>query len=715
MKILGVSLATHSVCVCAFSSFTYIPKDILPRFQTEQNGDVYILNEGEQPKYLCSVYFRYGASDKRVPSPVSLLRFVYDETEAKTHYPNAKDITEEVARLIADHAEVDTERRLFFVSFANDVSPVQAVPKGIAEVSVLNVEENGIDYCYKKEIGNGNIFDRFLIAEECKREDKNKPPRIKNIPAKRKEAVLLLSFLAAKEFHLHLEAAPSIQKEGNKWSLKLPYGVSLFVSEESSCCLELFNLTETKIKTLAVSSFDITRIDLKNTHIEELVLVDEVALDFFYDSIGRSGFHVEKVSFGTRLNPKSKKFLNLIKRVQGGETAAPRKIQRFVLNKNSFFVFLEETRSIPPRKIHVEDLAVTIFGKDTGPETGTSTRIAVSKRISIKGNVYVLLFIDFDPELSHLNIDEIQRQRGSPGIKTTKINMVLTKNKINVRENLYGVEFFKRNITATEMSFFAKNKANIFNSIKITLVSGEMEDICFRREGFSVLPSITNEKINVRQMKVMDITCFSDEEKEEAKKKEFVIRERLYMRSTGIFFLELLGNTAFIPVIEIKINCWKEHWGGFEETVGINVGTNALVENINQEIEGAGEIKQTIGEMINPKETVVKNEGGYQKLVFEEYSKHEIGESGEKPIIECQILEEFKEHLKYEEQREPEESSEQPSTECQILEEDYRLLEVTLDICIPEGLFFPEEDWYLQGEEVSIDDTCWNHLFELRG
>ncbi|OIR55709.1 MAG: uncharacterized protein A8A55_3545, partial [Amphiamblys sp. WSBS2006] len=165
---------------------------------------------------------------------------------------------EEVARFIAKHAEVDTKRKLFFVSFADDVSLAQAVPEGIAEVSILGPEKNNIDYLYKKEKVHGNLFDRFLIAEECKYEDKGKPQRIKNIPAKRKEAVLLLSLLAAKEFQLDLEAISDIHgEEGNKWGLKLPYGVSLFVREENSCCLELFDLTETKIKKLVVSSFDI--------------------------------------------------------------------------------------------------------------------------------------------------------------------------------------------------------------------------------------------------------------------------------------------------------------------------------------------------------------------------------------------------------------------------------------------------------------------------
>ncbi|OIR55801.1 MAG: uncharacterized protein A8A55_3453, partial [Amphiamblys sp. WSBS2006] len=229
-----------------------------------------------------------------------------------------------------------TERKLFFVSFADEASPVQAVPEGVAEVSVLGPEKNKIEYFYKKEKEHGNIFDRFLIAEECKREDKKKTPRIKNIPAKRKETIFLLSFLAAKGFQLELKAPLSMHwEEENKWGLKLPYGVSLFVSEESSCCLELFDLTETRIKTLFVSSFDITRMDLKRTHIEELVLVDEAAVEFFYDSIENTEFYVEKISFGNKLNPKSETFLKLIERVHEGETTTPRKIKALVLNRNS--------------------------------------------------------------------------------------------------------------------------------------------------------------------------------------------------------------------------------------------------------------------------------------------------------------------------------------------------------------------------------------------
>ncbi|OIR57125.1 MAG: uncharacterized protein A8A55_2117 [Amphiamblys sp. WSBS2006] len=145
-----------------------------------------------------------------------------------------------------------TEQKLFFVSFRNGELSVQAVPEGIAEVSVLGVKENNsIEYLYKKEKEHGNLFDSFLIAEECKREDSRKTQRIRNIPRKRKEAALLLSFLAAKEFRLDLEAASDMHgEEANKTYLKIPYGINLFVSEEKSCCLKLFDLTNTEIKNL---------------------------------------------------------------------------------------------------------------------------------------------------------------------------------------------------------------------------------------------------------------------------------------------------------------------------------------------------------------------------------------------------------------------------------------------------------------------------------
>ncbi|OIR56447.1 MAG: uncharacterized protein A8A55_2805, partial [Amphiamblys sp. WSBS2006] len=174
-------------------------------------------------------------------------------------------------------------------------------------------------------------------------------------------------------------------------------------------------------------------------------------------------------------------------------------------------------------------------------------------------------------------------------------------------------------------------------STKITLVSGEMERIVFGEKGLFVLSIITNEKIDVRQMEVIDITGVFEKE-EEAKKKEFVIRERLYMRNKGIFFMGYLGNTAFIPAIEIEVDCFTKILGGFGKTTGINIKTNALVENISPGIEGAGEIKQKIGEMITQKETTVKSEFGYQKLAFKKDPKHEeqseTGESNEQPITE---------------------------------------------------------------------------------
>ncbi|OIR56750.1 MAG: uncharacterized protein A8A55_2501 [Amphiamblys sp. WSBS2006] len=234
-----------------------------------------------------------------------------------------------------------------------------------------------------------------------------------------------------------------------------------------------------------------------------------------------------------------------------------------------------------------------------------------------------------------------------------------------------------------------------------------MENIEFGGKGLSVLPSITNKKIDSRHMAVMDIVGFFEQEKEEAKKKEFVIKERLHMKNTGIFFLECLGNTVFIPVIEIEIDCFTNNLGGFGKTTGIYIKTNALVENISPDIENAGKMKQKIGEIVTQKEVVVDNEVGYPKLVFEEDFRHgeqnEAGKSEEHPITGSQTLKEFiKEYFRrYEEQRETENPREQPSVESktfdEVFKELYSLIKKSSD------MYNPEESDYLQEEEEVIN------------
>ncbi|OIR56749.1 MAG: uncharacterized protein A8A55_2500 [Amphiamblys sp. WSBS2006] len=110
MQNISVLVAALAVCVGALGgNFVYIPRDVLPRFQTEERS-IYVLNESKQADKLCSVYFSCDARNKYTRSPVSLLRFVYDETEARTRYPNVRDIAEEVARFIAKYTEVDKNR-----------------------------------------------------------------------------------------------------------------------------------------------------------------------------------------------------------------------------------------------------------------------------------------------------------------------------------------------------------------------------------------------------------------------------------------------------------------------------------------------------------------------------------------------------------------------------------------------------------------------------
>ncbi|OIR55967.1 MAG: uncharacterized protein A8A55_3286, partial [Amphiamblys sp. WSBS2006] len=204
---------------------------------------------------------------------------------------------------------------------------------------------------------------------------------------------------------------------------------------------------------MIVSSFDIAKMNLKNTTIEELFLTDEAAIEFLYSSAGRSEPCVEKFSFGGKSTPNSESFLNLFERVQGGESVAVRKIKRVIFGKSSFFDFLEEANRTGQKEIHLEELIVAQNGRESGPETGTSTstKIVVSKSINIRGNPCVLRFIELGPEISHIDIASIQRQCRSPGIDIQRINIVLEENKIIIRGNQYGLRFLKKNITATDV------------------------------------------------------------------------------------------------------------------------------------------------------------------------------------------------------------------------------------------------------------------------
>ncbi|OIR55756.1 MAG: uncharacterized protein A8A55_3497, partial [Amphiamblys sp. WSBS2006] len=134
------------------------------------------------------------------------------------------------------------------------------------------------------------------------------------------------------------------------------------------------------------------------------------------------------------------------------------------------------------------------------------TRIVVSKKINIKGNPRVLMFIEFGPELSHLDIDELQKYYRSPEIAIPRISIQLTKNKILVKGNMHVLRFFKKNITATEVCFFVEKGKQALERTEITLVSRGMERIVFGEKGLSVLSIITNKKINVKQQLFPSLT-----------------------------------------------------------------------------------------------------------------------------------------------------------------------------------------------------------------
>ncbi|OIR56976.1 MAG: uncharacterized protein A8A55_2273 [Amphiamblys sp. WSBS2006] len=67
MQSFSVLLTSASVCVYALDSdFVYVSEKVLPRFQTEQERDVYILDEETSPNRLCSVLFMPVAKRKTV-------------------------------------------------------------------------------------------------------------------------------------------------------------------------------------------------------------------------------------------------------------------------------------------------------------------------------------------------------------------------------------------------------------------------------------------------------------------------------------------------------------------------------------------------------------------------------------------------------------------------------------------------------------------------
>ncbi|OIR56109.1 MAG: uncharacterized protein A8A55_3145 [Amphiamblys sp. WSBS2006] len=169
MQNISVFVAALSVCVGALSgNFTYVPRDVLPLFQTEQERSIYVLDESKQPNILCSVYFRYAARNNYFSSPVSLPRFVYDEAEARTHYPNARDIAEEVARFIADHVTVDKNRGCSLSTSRAPYLQSKQFQKVLPRFLYRGIKRKQDRIFLKKEREHGNLFDRFLIAEEYK-------------------------------------------------------------------------------------------------------------------------------------------------------------------------------------------------------------------------------------------------------------------------------------------------------------------------------------------------------------------------------------------------------------------------------------------------------------------------------------------------------------------------------------------------------------------
>ncbi|OIR57105.1 MAG: uncharacterized protein A8A55_2137 [Amphiamblys sp. WSBS2006] len=60
--------------------FATVPEEVFSQLQPEKEKDMHLLDEEEAPRKLCFMYFS-SATESRATSPVSLLRFFYDEQE----------------------------------------------------------------------------------------------------------------------------------------------------------------------------------------------------------------------------------------------------------------------------------------------------------------------------------------------------------------------------------------------------------------------------------------------------------------------------------------------------------------------------------------------------------------------------------------------------------------------------------------------------------
>ncbi|OIR58455.1 MAG: uncharacterized protein A8A55_0769 [Amphiamblys sp. WSBS2006] len=630
------------------SCFAHVSESVLPRLNPAKEHEIYLLKKAEQPQLLSSIYFA------STTEHTSVFRFVYDEKEARRFYPNTEDkhIVEKTTSFIASHTAVDaetntvrivsqnkeevfqlSEKRLFLVSFSHGQPSIQVVPNGVAEVSVGERTKTSTFYRYRKEGEHEGLLDNLLVAEECS-EEKHKV--IERVPGKTKDADLLLSFLAAKEFQINLR-----EELDRECRLRIPYGVCLLFSEKSSGCLmKTFCLENTRIKRITAAAFDITKTSfrLQRTRIEELFLSDIVAIRFFYESIEKTQeLDIEKLSFGGFFCQKDRnasdidrllqqKDKNILKIIGWGCKRNPKKtspkIKKLLLEKTNFFCFLEEAAKTGEREIHVEELSVAQRGEASAPET--DTKIFVSKKLKIEGNIRVLLSIVLGPELNHLDFREVQRQCGWSRTKTPEINISLTKNKIFINETLYACKLLAKDITAATVGVFAGNGEDTLAGKRIKLGAEGLECICLRKGGLHFLLSIENEEIRARNMEVVNTkrTLFSEKEQEEVKKKKFVIGQRLYMRNSGVLFLLFLGEKNYIPEIEIEFDSYLQDWRCLRKGLGKrSLGENYVETNFFLMVYAGpnmGGIENLIEKIIRQKRIVLGTVSGHPTLVFDQ-------------------------------------------------------------------------------------------------
>ncbi|OIR58891.1 MAG: uncharacterized protein A8A55_0325 [Amphiamblys sp. WSBS2006] len=639
---LSLLLAT-SVCVLGeradHTVFAYVPKEVLPRLQTEEQ-EFYVFKEQTQPKKLSSVYFASTTQPRNPQTPVSLLRFVYDETEAGrfgylTKKSAARCAKETAAWFIAECVSVDVRRKCvtvksaaesaafpqskqktFFISFGKDVS-VQIVPDNIAGFFTQEKKHQATPCVHVRHEPYRDLFDNFVASDIPKSTHQTKT--ISVLPTKRKNLLPFLSFLVKNKIQLRAEHEIEVS-DGDTRKTRIPEGLSLFLGSTYKSFLSCFSLENTRLACLAVSSIDFAQISLRNTHIEELFFHDSPAIETFYrlrNCLGET--RIDTFSFKTE-GSSDEKVAKTIRWVYARDPEnAPQKIKQLVL-KNNVSDFLEEAWRNRLGRIHVEDLFLCQDEYTPLPDTG---RVFVSRKLVLRGSVFLFFAVELGPDLDHLKIHEL-RERClffffEEQTQPKTISVQLEVDRVCIEETMFLVSFLNRKTTAARLELCTPRPEDPCQKGRIDV--GRLELLVLKHRGINILPNITNKEIIVDRLEVTTHMYSAPDTEEEIKTKRFVIRKELHMTNNGVFFMKFLGRNTFIPKIRISFDaCIERRHRNLEIALNqlvavcqensILVRTNLLVSPCLDHMENR------INGIIVQRNIFVKDSSRYKKLVF---------------------------------------------------------------------------------------------------